>query len=660
MKRKYISAVLAASMVMSSLSGMTAFAKTTDPEISEREIQNSEFSAQIAEEGMVLLGNHNLSDGTKSLPISTKTVALFGTGAVATIKGGRGSGSVNNRNTQSLYEVLVENGYTVTTAGKDPSDPGDYIMKYVDELERQSELENGVGQYIVAGGGMGVAGAIETEITDEMIEAGKKDCDTAIYIVARDSGENCEKANVPGDYYLSELEYRNLTKVAENFENVIVLFNTGNALDTNFFNGKSKYSAEEAEYVKMDLPDNFAFDADQFDREKHLYYIPDPEEGEVQSGAGTGIVNGVSMTLITEDAQFDYELADPVTDKTSISSTAGYYYWDPQYGTENTALTAPRYRSVIFNHYQDFFYTYNSETDTYEPVAKDARYDKDTDYYMYNVFRKIEGLDSLVYVSQAGQNGGQAIVNILNGTANPSGKLTDTIPVDYYDLPSSQYFAHNDGTATDEDYIDDIYVGYRYFDTFGVEPAYPFGYGQSYTTFETKVESITAEEVRADGNKTAGEITVTATVTNTGDTAGKEVVEVYYSVPSTELDEPAKELADYEKTGLLQPGESQTVEISFDIADMASYDMETSSYILPKGEYVIRVGNSSRDQEEDVYNNLEAVGKLKVNETAAVQQLKTTEGGLKTVDGILKNDGPKSIYAGEDTSDMETIENTFE
>ena len=76
-----------------------------------------------------------------------------------------------------------------------------------------------------------------------------------------------------------------------------MLFNTGNALDTNFFNGKSKYSAEEAEYVKMDLPDNFAFDADQFDREKHLYYIPDPEEGEVQSGAGTGIVNGVSMTL---------------------------------------------------------------------------------------------------------------------------------------------------------------------------------------------------------------------------------------------------------------------------------------------------------------------------------------------------------------------------
>lgn len=646
-------------MVMTSASGMTTFAKTTDPEISEREIQNSEFSAQIATEGMVLLGNNELSDGTKSLPIDTKTVALFGTGAVATIKGGRGSGAVNNRDTLSLYDALIQNGYTVTSAGTDPSDPGDYIMKYVDELERQSELENGIGNYIIAAGGMGVAGAIETEITDEMIEAAKTDCDTAIYIVARDSGENCEKANVPGDYYLSELEYKNLQKVSENFENVIVLFNTGNALDTNFFNGKSPYSEEEGEYVKMNLPDNFAFDADQFDKEKHLYYIPDPSEGEIQSGAGTGIVNGVSMVPIGEDAEFDYDLADPETDKTSISSTAGYYYWDPQYGTENTAVSAPRYRSVIFNHYQDFFYTYNSDTDTYELVDKDERYDKEKDYYMYNVFRKIEGVDSLVYVSQAGQNGGQAIVDILNGTANPSGKLTDTIPVDYYDIPSSEYFAHNDGVATDEDYFDDIYVGYRYFDTFGVEPAYAFGYGQSYTTFETTVDSVTADEVTVEDNKTSGKVTVTATVTNTGDVAGKEVVEVYYSVPATELEEPAKELADYEKTDLLEPGESQTLTISFDIADMASYDTESSSYILQQGEYIIRVGNSSRDDDTDAYNTLKAAAKLNVAETTAIQQLKSVEGGLTTVDGILTNDGSQSIYAGEDTSDLEIVEITF-
>lgn len=658
MKRKYLAALLAISTAMTSVSGMTVFAKTTNPEVSEREIQNSEFSAQIAEEGMVLLGNNELSDGTKSLPLTTKTVALFGTGAVATVKGGSGSGRVNNRNTLSLYEALVQNGYTVTTAGSDPSDPGDYIMKYVDELERESELENGVGNYIVAGSS-GSASAIETEITDEMIEAAKTDCDTAIYIIARDSGENCEKANVPGDYYLSELEYKNLQKVSENFENVVVLFNTGNALDTNFFNGKSPYSQEEGDYVKMNLPDTFAFDADQFDREKHLYYIPNPEEGEIQSAAGTGIVNGVSMSPIGEDAQFDYDLADPVTDRTSISSTAGYYYWDPQYGTENTTTSTPRYRSVIFNHYQDFFYTYNSETDTYEPVAQDERYDKEKDYYMYNVFRKIEGLDALLYVSQAGQNGGQAIVDILNGTANPSGKLTDTIPVDYYDFPSSESFAHNDGVATEENYSDDIYVGYRYFDTFGVEPAYAFGYGQSYTTFDMTVDSVTADEVTVEDNQTAGKVTVTATVTNTGDVAGKEVVEVYYSAPATELEEPAKELADYEKTDLLEPGESQSVTVSFDIADMASYDMESSSYILQQGEYIIRVGNSSRDNDEDAYNTLKAAAKLSVAETTAVQQLKSVEGGLTTLDGILTSDGSQSIYTGEDTSSLETIELVF-
>lgn len=401
---------------------------------------------------------------------------------------------------------------------------------------------------------------------------------------------------------------------------------------------------------------NFVFDADQFDREKNLYYIPDPSEGEVRSGVGNGIVNGVAMMPIGEDAEFDYDLADPESDKTSISSTAGYYYWDPQYGTETSTA---RYRSVIFNHYQDFFYTYNSDTDTYELVEKDARYDKNTDYYMYNVFRKIEGLGSLVYVSQAGQNGGQAIVNILNGTSNPSGKLTDTIAIDYYDFPSSQYFAHNDGVATDESYLDDIYVGYRYFDTFGVEPAYAFGYGQSYTSFETTVDSVTADEVTVDGNQSAGKITVTATVTNTGDVAGKEVVEVYYSVPATDLEEPAKELAGYEKTDLLAPGESQTLNIVFDIADMASYDMEKSAYILQGGEYVIRVGNSSRDDDADVHNTLKAAAKLNVAETTAVQQLKTVERGITTLDGILTNDGSKSIYAREDTSDLDIIDIVF-
>lgn len=114
---------------------------------------------------MVLLENRELSDGQLSLPTATKTVALFGTGVVATIKGGRGSGAVNNRSTVSIYDALTENGYTVTSAGKDASDPADYINKYLDELNHQDELENEIGNYIISAGGLGVAGAIESEIT---------------------------------------------------------------------------------------------------------------------------------------------------------------------------------------------------------------------------------------------------------------------------------------------------------------------------------------------------------------------------------------------------------------------------------------------------------------------------------------------------------------
>ena len=652
MKRKQVALFLSMVMALSgtSMQTLTAMAKTTDPSVSERETLNGTFSYQTAEEGMVLLENETLADGSLSLPIATKTVALFGTGAVATVKGGRGSGAVNNRTTLSLYEALVERGYTVTSAGADASDPADYIMKYVEELNNP---ETTIGEYIIAGGGVGVAGAIEHELTEEQIAAAKKDCDTAIYIVARDSGENCEKSPVPGDYYLSEIEYQNLQKLAENFANVIVLMNTGSALDTNFFNGKSVYSQENGEFVKLNLPDVYAFDADQFEKERHLYFTtPD-------RSSGAGMVFGGDMVPVTEDEEFDIALADPATDATSISATAGYYYWDPQYGTVNTTISFPRFRSIIFNHNQDALYTLDEKTGTFEKIPGDSRYDKDTDYYMYNVFRKIEGLGSLVYVSQAGQEGGNAIVDILEGVANPSGKLTDTWAADYYDFPSSATFAHNDGLAYQEDYTDDIYVGYRYFDTFGVEPAYAFGYGKSYTTFDTVVNDVTVTEVTSDGSRTAGTVTVKATVTNTGDVAGKEVVEVYYSAPSSVLAQPAKELADYEKTGILQPGESEEVTIVFDIADLASYDTESAAYILEAGEYILRVGNSSRDFEEDPYNQLHAVWKLSVPETTPVWQLRNAFGGLTEMDGILENDGSASIYAGEDASALPAAEVVF-
>jgi len=176
---------------------------------------------------------------------------------------------------------------------------------------------------------------------------------------------------------------------------------------------------------------------------------------------------------------------------------------------------------------------------------------------------------------------------VLNGEVTPSGKLTDTWAVNYSDYPSSKTFSDNDGNSKQEDYTDDIYVGYRYFDTFNVTPAYEFGYGLSYTTFDTKVESVTADE-----NK----VTVKAKVTNTGSKySGKEVAQVYFSAPSGNLEKPYQEMAAYGKTDLLAPGESQTLTISYKTSEMSSYSEEDAAYVMEKGDYIIRVGNSSRN-----------------------------------------------------------------
>ena len=122
-------------------------------------------------------------------------------------------------------------------------------------------------------------------------------------------------------------------------------------------------------------------------------------------------------------------------------------------------------------------------------------------------------------MGQAGQRGGDALVKVLNGEVTPSGKLTATWPVNYSDVADAKYWGANDGDIDQEDYFDGIYVGYRYFDTFNVTPAYEFGYGLSYTDFDVKVDSVEAD---------ADQVTVTVTVTNTGDTySGKEVVQIY-------------------------------------------------------------------------------------------------------------------------------------
>lgn len=201
--------------------------------------------------------------------------------------------------------------------------------------------------------------------------------------------------------------------------------------------------------------------------------------------------------------------------------------------------------------------------------------------------RRESGADAILLMSQAGNIGGYALADVLTGKVTPSGKLTATWAEHYEDYPGASKFSHMNGDVDDEYYEEGIYVGYRYFDTFNVAPAYPFGFGLSYTTFRTETE-----KVEADGEN----VTLQVKVTNTGSRyTGKEVVQAYYSAPRGKLEKPYQELAAYAKTKELAPGESQCLKIVFPTPRMASYDEETASWILEKGEYYIRVGNSSRN-----------------------------------------------------------------
>lgn len=201
--------------------------------------------------------------------------------------------------------------------------------------------------------------------------------------------------------------------------------------------------------------------------------------------------------------------------------------------------------------------------------------------------REAKGIDAILLMSQAGNVSGLALADVLTGKVNPSGHLASTWARAYEDYPGAMTFSHMNGDLNDEYYEEGIYVGYRYFDTFGVTPAYPFGYGSSYTAFEVRTE-----EVRADEEN----VTVYVTVKNAGQIyAGKEVVQVYYSAPWGRLEKPYQELIAYAKTKELAPGEEQRLRISYPVERMASYDAERAVYTLEAGTYYVRVGVNSRN-----------------------------------------------------------------
>ena len=247
--------------------------------------------------------------------------------------------------------------------------------------------------------------------------------------------------------------------------------------------------------------------------------------------------------------------------------------------------------------------------------------------------------DGILLAWQAGQESGNSIADVISGKVNPSGKLASTFPARYEDVPSSSNFpgvvidaapakvesvqadgmsAFRNPKASRITYEEGIYIGYRYYESFGIKPVYEFGYGLSYASFDYGKLSLSSQNF-------TGEITATLDVKNTGKVAGKETVQVYITAPSRKLDKPAMELKAFTKTRLLNPGESQTLTFVLKPRQLSSFDPVASSWIAEAGKYEVRVGASSRDirqaasfsLDSDLVVKKESVGlvpKTKINE----------------------------------------------
>lgn len=206
----------------------------------------------------------------------------------------------------------------------------------------------------------------------------------------------------------------------------------------------------------------------------------------------------------------------------------------------------------------------------------------------------IKEINAIIYMSLLGCMTGYALSEILEGKVSPSGKLTNTWVKDYKDIPNNTNFKNH----INYDYTESIYVGYKYYDTFGIDVTYPFGYGLSYTDFLISVNNIDIKK---------NIIKVNTKIKNIGNYLGKEVIQLYISIPSDKLKQPKKILVDFNKTKVLNLLEEEFVSLEFDILDFASYDEKILSYVLEKGIYVLYIGNS--------VNNLKPICNLILEET---------------------------------------------
>lgn len=197
--------------------------------------------------------------------------------------------------------------------------------------------------------------------------------------------------------------------------------------------------------------------------------------------------------------------------------------------------------------------------------------------------------DAILMAWYPGQEGGHSIADVLTGAINPSGKLPDSFPLEYDDLPSAKSFP---GLPLEDPvnsfYEEGIYVGYRYFDSFNVPTSYEFGFGMSYTSFEYS-------DIKLSSNNFYSSIKVSVKVKNTGKVAGKEVVQLYLSAPNSEIEKPKKELKGFGKTRLLQPGENDELSFELDSRSLSSFWSGMSAWVADKGSYEVQIGASSKD-----------------------------------------------------------------
>lgn len=415
----------------------------TNPEPTQFELNNRALARKAAAEGFVLLENDGI------LPLKNKKVALYGSGARMTVKGGTGSGQVRERYSVNIAQGMENAGFEVTTTSWLDRFDKFYADTYEAYRLEQEEKVKGIMEF---GKILHMVTPFQHPTGIPMTEedVADSDCDTAIYVLARQAGEGNDRLDVQGDYRLDDVERENLEFVSRSYKNFIVVVNAGGVIDVSFL-------------------------------------------------------------------------------------------------------------------------------DTLHVSA-------------------------LVYYVQGGEEGGNALADVLSGKVNFSGKLGTSWAYSFEDIPSNSTFSYLGGDPYNQEYNEGIYVGYRYFDTFGVKPRYAFGYGLSYTTFDTQFVSV---------DTVLGAATVKATVTNTGSVAGREVVQLYASVPFG-IGAEKQRLVAFAKTGELIPGETQEVTLNVTLRDLSCYDEVKAAWVLRNGKYILRLGNAS--------NCNKAVAVLTLTEEAVLEQ----------------------------------------